>query len=137
VALEALLILPLFVALLFALVELTAIVSAEEQLCRASHQAARAAGHGACHQEICDVARRCLGHGPLGCHHEVKVFKVIGPPGNEHLVHVNNPEHLPPRTQIVVIVEADRCRVTPGLLRSLGIRLCDDKLEGSTTIWKE
>ena len=138
VAIETLLFIPLFILLLVAFVEFAAIVDAEQKLIRASHAGAKCAAEGATEEQIREVVDYNLGRGALGCHRKITVATVVRDrDGCEELVPVECPERLPPRTLLVVTVEAPTRRVVPGLLRAFGICLSDDDLAGQTAVRKE
>lgn len=139
VALELLLVLPVFLLVLLGAVELTQMIVVEERLTLAAFSGANAARHGGDSADVETAAKSTLGNGSLLANSTVKIYRVdppVSPATTPTFTLITNPEVEAPLTAIRVEVTAPGNTVISNLLASL-IDLSTVTLDGSATLPKE
>jgi hypothetical protein len=125
-AVELLLVLPLFLLFLAGMIEFSLLLMARQELLVASREGARVASHGADCAETIAVVRRCLGKGSL--HH-----------ANVDIRHFDEDRCLPngDRDRVQVVVHIASTKVTPDYLAMFGITFCNKRLAAGTVMCME
>jgi len=125
-AVELLLVLPLFLMFLAGMIEFSLLLEARQELKHASEQGARVASHGADCEEVIAVVRRTLGKGSLR-HAKVDVR------------HFDEDPCLPngERDRVQVVVHIASTKVTPDFLAMFGITFCNKRLAAGTVMCME
>jgi Flp pilus assembly protein TadG len=125
-AVELLLVLPLFLLFLAGMIEFSLLLTARQELLAASREGARVASHGADCDEVIAVVRRCLGKGSL--RH-----------ANVDIQHFDEDCILPNcrRDRVQVVVHIESTKVTPDFLAMFGITFCNKRLAAGTVMCME
>jgi Flp pilus assembly protein TadG len=120
-----LVLLPVFITLLLAVVQISLMLAVSHQLAAASREGARVAAQGGDEQEIDDAVRRSLGNGRLS---QATIDKVLTDDKGRPL-HSGEP--------VVVMVSIPAADAVPDLLRFIGWTLDDETFRGRTIMRKE
>lgn len=123
-ALELLLVLPLFLTLLFAMIQFSILLSSRQVLLAASQEGARVASQGGDATEVETAARRVLGNGSLG---QAQVIPLLSDSSG-------NP--VPAGDPVTVCVQIRAGQAAPNLLRFIGLNI-DEPIVACTTLRKE
>jgi Flp pilus assembly protein TadG len=125
IALETLFVLPVLVIVALAVVELSLLISARQQLLTASRDGARCAATGGSPREIEHAVRSRLGHGALA---QAKIKAILTDEAGRPL---NTGE------PVVVQVEVPATAASPDLLRVIGFSLQKQTVAAYTVMRKE
>jgi hypothetical protein len=125
-AVELLLVLPIFLMFLAGMIEFSLLLTARQELKHASREGARAASRGADCDEVIATVRRCLGHGSLKH-------------ANVDIRHFDEDCFLPnaERDRVQVVVHIASTKVTPDFLAMFGITFCNKRLAAGTVMCME
>ena len=133
IALEMLLILPVFLALLVGFVEFSSIVVVEERLEAASAQGARVASQGGSVTDVYTAVNYSLGPGGL---QDNRTITITNPAAADPTAAID-PTMVDSGTPIMVRVEVTANLVVPDLLRFIGYSLSNQALVGQSVMRKE
>jgi Flp pilus assembly protein TadG len=124
-AVEMLVLLPIFITLVLAVVEISLMLAVSHQLAAASREGARVAAQGGDEQEVDDAVQRSLGNGKLS---QASIDAILTDNQGRPL-HAGDP--------VVVEVSIPATDAIPDVLRFIGWTLQDETLRGRTIMRKE
>jgi hypothetical protein len=136
IALEMLLVLPVFLVLLLGFVELSTIVMVEERLAAASAQGARVASQGGATSDVTTAIENYFGPGKITDNYTLNITQNVTDPPSLIVSQVN-PITISSGSPIRVIVKIEASKVVPDLLRIIGFGLSGQILVGQTVMRKE
>jgi Flp pilus assembly protein TadG len=131
-----LLVLPVFLVLLLAFVELTSIVLVEERLAAASIQGARVASQGGTLADVQAAVDNYFGPGTLKDNYVLNLTQNTTATASA-ISETIDPTLVSSGQPVRVIVKVEAGKVVPDLLRLVGFELSDHVLVGQTVLRKE
>jgi len=136
VALEMLLVMPVFLVLLLGFMELTSIVLVEERLAAASAQGARVASQGGTVADVQAAIDNYFGPGKIKDNYTLNITQNTTNPASA-VSETIDPTLVSSGQPIRVIVKVEAGKVVPDMLRMIGFGLSGQILVGQTVNRKE